>query len=142
MKNRNAFSLFEVVTAIVIITLLTAMAVPKFTMAIEKSYAGNASEILIEISGSQKRYHIDHDAYTDNISDLDIILRPVNHFESPVALNEISVGDVYLIASISRSDPGTPPDYVLRIWDNGTIECAGTALMPLDPVNICTRLGF
>ncbi|MBU1112817.1 MAG: prepilin-type N-terminal cleavage/methylation domain-containing protein [Candidatus Omnitrophica bacterium] len=63
-KNKPAaFTLVELLVALIIIGIFFSLAIPSYQSSIEKSKAKNAEYTLISIYNSQKRYKLDHNHY-------------------------------------------------------------------------------
>lgn len=133
MKKENhykedGFTLIELIFAIIIIGILAALAIPRFSDTIEKSRTAEAINILGTLRNAQEVYNLENGVYTATIGNLDVTIPASRNFQPPetAAANPIAV--------IQRNASGY--NYVLTIDMDGTVRCAGTA-----PANICTKLG-
>ncbi len=77
MRNRDGFTLIELMIAVVIIGILTAIVLPNFVSVKTKSFDGAAKSDLRNMIVSQENYFSDVQSYTDlavsagNMADLD-----------------------------------------------------------------------
>ncbi len=145
MKKKSAFTLLEVMVVTIIVGILAALALPNYFLAIERMRANNARQTLLEIYAAQKRYFSQNGTwntntnaftsfYAANISALGIVIRPDAMFTVP-AITQPD-GTMTFNASITRNSLN--PCYTLNITQaSPTITCT-----PINPANICTKLGF
>jgi len=63
-KN-NAFSLVELIVAIVVIGILVAIAVPNYNKAKERALVKEAISNLNIVAASEKIYYVEHSTYTE-----------------------------------------------------------------------------
>jgi prepilin-type N-terminal cleavage/methylation domain-containing protein len=61
--NRRGFTLIELMIVVVIISLLAALAVPRFTRASGKAKKSEAKTILKQIYQLERAYYLEHDRY-------------------------------------------------------------------------------
>lgn len=127
--DKKGFTLIELIFAVVIIGILAALAIPRFSSTIEKSRTAEAINTLETLRNAQEVYKLENGAYTDTRRNLDVTIPASRNFEAP---NVSDTPDP--LASIRRNASGY--DYTLTIDIDGTVRCAGTA-----PANICTKLG-
>ena len=72
---RNAlrgFTLIELLVVVIIIGILAMIAIPQYAKSVEKSQGGVALATLDNIVKQEEAYYIEHDAYTTDLSDLNI----------------------------------------------------------------------
>ncbi|MBI3618393.1 MAG: prepilin-type N-terminal cleavage/methylation domain-containing protein [Candidatus Omnitrophica bacterium] len=126
--RNGAFTFIELIFVVVIVGILAALAVPRFSDTVEKSRSAEAINILETLRNAQAVYNLENGVYTATIGDLDVTIPVSKNFVAPTtaAANPIS--------SIRRNASGY--DYTLTIDIDGTVRCAGTA-----PANICAKLG-
>jgi type II secretory pathway pseudopilin PulG len=89
------FSLVELAVIVSIISVMAAVALPRFRTTVERSKAAEAFNYLMSVQTAQERYHARHSTFADDLKDLDIMLPAPKHF---------SVG------SISSRDADDPED--------------------------------
>lgn len=128
-KN-GAFTLIELIFAVVVVGILAGLALPRFSETIEKSRTAEAINILATLRNAQEVYKLENGGYLSGPSPdpLDVTIPPSSNFGAPT----VAAADP--IASIQRNAAGY--DYTLTIDIDGTVRCAGTT-----PANICTKLG-
>lgn len=143
IKKKSAFTLLEIMVVAIIVGILATLALPNYFLAIERMRANRARQTLLEIYAAQKRYFSQNGTwntytnaftsfYAANISTLGIVIRPDAMFTVPTTTGS----NIIFNASITRN--ATNPRYTLSITQaSPTITCA-----PINPANICTKLGF
>ncbi|MBO4707611.1 MAG: prepilin-type N-terminal cleavage/methylation domain-containing protein [Elusimicrobiaceae bacterium] len=70
--NKKGFTLVELLVVIMIVGVLTAVALPQYFKAVEKSKCSEAVTILRDISSAQHSFFLTHNEYSDNFDSLDI----------------------------------------------------------------------
>ncbi|MDE2028332.1 MAG: prepilin-type N-terminal cleavage/methylation domain-containing protein [Candidatus Omnitrophica bacterium] len=63
---RKGFTLLEIIVVLVIITILTAVAIPNYTNFLDQGAANAAQNNLIAIYNAQKDYYLKNGYYCDN----------------------------------------------------------------------------
>ena len=81
LKVKNGFTLLELLVVIVIIALLTAIALPKYRMAVWKSRFTQLLTYNNAIVKAQQLYYLANGKYTMNLKDLDIDLPKIKNME-------------------------------------------------------------
>ncbi len=69
---KKGFTLIELLVVVLIIGILSAIALPQYTKAVEKARASEAMIIMRSIADANKRYHMANGTYATLLSDLDI----------------------------------------------------------------------
>ncbi|MCK5580379.1 MAG: type II secretion system protein [Candidatus Omnitrophica bacterium] len=127
--KEKGVTLLELAIVTIIVGLLTSVASIYYFNAIERFYAQEGGQILINLFGSQKRYALENNgAYATDLNDLDIQVRASAYFDPPTVANNPDD-----IAKITRTD-----SYYLQIDEDANITCAQN----MGPAGICTKLGY
>ncbi len=71
-SSKKGFTLIELLVVVLIIGILSAVALPQYTKAVEKSRAAEAMVILNSIANANKVYQIANGAYAEHIDELDV----------------------------------------------------------------------
>lgn len=84
-KHQSGFTLIEILIAVAIISIITAIAVPSYTNYITKANRTDAMNFLSEVAGEQQRFFSENNAYASKMSDLgygtaDTASSPENHY--------------------------------------------------------------
>jgi prepilin-type N-terminal cleavage/methylation domain-containing protein len=82
MHNKTkAFTLIELLVVVLIIGILTAIALPKYTRTVEKSRMMEARSNISALSKSYEIYYLERGYYPQSITDLDISIAgtQINH---------------------------------------------------------------
>lgn len=66
----RGFTLIELVMAVVVVAILTAVALPVYTQQLQKGRRSDALKIMSAISQSQERYRSNSSSYAAKLSDL------------------------------------------------------------------------
>lgn len=72
--NNRAFTLIEIIIAVVLISILASVALPRYVRVVEKSRSAEARNILGRIRSAQSAYMFEYDHYP---SSSDILQIPV-----------------------------------------------------------------
>ncbi|HBO97719.1 MAG TPA: hypothetical protein DD648_06865 [Candidatus Omnitrophica bacterium] len=128
-KRNRAFTFIELIFAVVIVGVLAALAIPRFSHTIEKTRIAEAVNILQTLRDAQEVYNLENGVYTAVPDDLDVTIPVSKNFLAP------TTAAANPIASIERNAGGY--QYTLTIDADGTVSCGGT----VNPANICATLG-
>jgi type IV pilus assembly protein PilA len=118
MRNNKGFTLIELLIVVVIIGILAAIAIPKFSATREKAYFAAMKSDLKNLASQQEIYYADNYAYTNSATALTF-----------VASDGVTVG----IGSSASGWSASATHSAL----GGTEGCAiyyGTATAPASPV--------
>ena len=69
---KKGFTLIELLVVVLIIGILSSVALPQYTKAVEKSRATQAMTLVKSVADAQKIYYLANGKYTDKFEDLDI----------------------------------------------------------------------
>lgn len=72
MRNQQGFTLIELLVVVLIIGILTAVALPQYTTAVEKSRAAEALTLMSAVAGAAERYRLQKDRWPDSFAKLDL----------------------------------------------------------------------
>ncbi|HLF18509.1 MAG TPA: type II secretion system protein [Candidatus Omnitrophota bacterium] len=123
--RKKGFSLIEVITALLVVAAITGIALPRFTLQLERTKSAEAVHILESIYNAQRAYFYEYQAYASALSALDVTVPAPEGFNAPTAASSDPIAS---IASKSGN-------YTLRIDSAGALSCVGTG-------TICTQLGY
>lgn len=121
---KQGFTLVELLIVVLIVGVLSAIALPQYTTAIERARAAEALTLLGAVRDSVERYRFQHDVWPSNWSDLDISVplvpgssskRGSKNFELQIGTtgNDVTGTKWAVIANRSLSDG--QGGYTLRI---------------------------
>ncbi len=74
LYDKGAFTLIELLVVVLIIGILAAVAFPQYQFAVEKSRIMGIVPVLKAIKQAERVYYLEHGAYTEDITKLDIDL--------------------------------------------------------------------
>jgi len=150
ITEEKSFTLVELLTVIVIIGVLAALALPRYQFTLEKVKSSEGVQILNVLLKAQKRYFMETGTYksgsggsgnpdcppgTDSSQicpgDLDVYIPDTKYFTAAYLYN----GDP--LAIVYRINNGDVP-YLLQVSPNGDTSCAEVNA----PAGYCDKLGF
>jgi len=73
MRDNKGFTLIELLIVVVIIGILAAIAIPKFSATREKAYFAAMKSDLKNLASQQEIYYSDSYAYTSSVNDLGFV---------------------------------------------------------------------
>ena len=73
MRDNKGFTLIELLIVVVIIGILAAIAIPKFSATREKAYFAAMTSDLKNLASQQEIYYSDNYSYTDVVADLGFV---------------------------------------------------------------------
>lgn len=68
----QGFTLIELLVVVLIIGILSAVALPQYNTAVERSRATEALTQMSAVQGAMERYHAQHERWPSNFNQLDI----------------------------------------------------------------------
>jgi len=81
IRNTKGFTLIELMIVVVIIGILAALAIPRFTKASDRAKEKEADGILKQVYTLQETYKAQHGAYATQVTQLETV-----GFEAPTTL--------------------------------------------------------
>src|SRR5687767_13082572 len=72
MRNNKGFTLIELLIVVVIIGILAAIAIPKFSATREKAFISTMKSDLKNLASQQEIYYNDHFSYAATLSDAEM----------------------------------------------------------------------
>jgi len=69
-KTQKGFTLIEVMIAVVILSILAAIAIPSYSKFITKTRRTDATNMLIKVAAEQQRFKSDHNKFADTMAEL------------------------------------------------------------------------
>ena len=129
--HKKAFTLFEILIVVIILGVLAAVVLPRYTRT-EKIIASEGAQTLTALLGAQQRYALENNGvYSGNTANLDITLPTTSsYFFLPVAQ-----ADPNQLGMILRKTGA----YTLYISSAGVITCASV----VDPSGAnCQSAGY
>ena len=115
MKNEQAFTLIELLVVVLIIGILAAVALPQYTLAVNKTRFANLRSVGTSLLNGAETYHLANNTWPKNFDELDIDL--------PADLTP---------QTVSQSQCGT----------NNEIYCCVVSQDGYNPAIICGRQDF
>lgn len=136
MKNKtkrtrcHGFTLIELMIAVVVVSILAAVAYPSYQDYLRRSHRAAAQTFLVEVANRQQQYLLDARNYAVGSSALTTLNLSVPADVSP-----------YYAISISPSAPATPPEFTVTATPvSGSMQSSDGALT-LDHQGQKTRAG-
>lgn len=148
-KADSGYTLAEIMTVVVILGVLAALALPNYNIQVKKVKNQEAVQVLLAFYGTQTEFAREHDNgddvpdYADDPEDeeLDVKIddQQMRNFKfNPAFSGTVScVGDVRYYAASLQSMDGS---YILYALDDAMIVCTdGDGNCPAE---LCTKMGF
>ncbi len=108
---KQGFTLIELLVVVLIIGILSAIALPQYTKAVEKSRAAEAIQMLGDLATAEQIYYMSTGTFTSNLDELDIELPNISNGTTAKTKNFILTtsidGNGTLTAHADRTKDGT-----------------------------------
>ena len=119
----KGFTLIELLVVVLIIGILSAVALPQYTKAVEKSRATEAITLLGNLANAEDIYKMSTGSYTGDLSLLDIQLPGV----TSTSVNTIDTKNFKLTITNPSTVAGTSSTFsaVAERANNGTVLTSG-----------------
>ena len=118
MRNKRGFTLIELLIVVVIIGILAAIAIPKFSATREKAYFAAMKSDLKNLASQQEIYYSDNYSYSSSPGNLGFVN---------------SDGVIVAIASVSSSGWAASATHAALGSTEGCAIFYGTATAPTSP---------
>ena len=116
--NKGGFTLIELLVVVLIIGILSAIALPQYTKAVEKSRASEAQAYLADFVTGQALYKTANGKYASSLDDLDVTL-PASDVLKNFSVTNASEDEKAMI-TLSRTNSSAPYQLVVEMTNNAT----------------------
>lgn len=119
MRRSDGFTLIELLIVVVIIGILAAIAIPKFSSTRQKAYLSTMKQDLKNLASQQEVYYGSHFVYTTSLTALE------HETTDGVTLGAVTVTGAGWSATTTH--PGTPETCAVFYGDAAAVSPATTA---------------
>jgi len=120
-RATRGFTLIELTIIVVIISVLSLLAIPRFMTSSTQSKQAEAQGILKQIYTMERAYFQANDLYTENMDELDIEILPNTRY-----MYDISSDGASFTATAHCASPGLDGDPTPDTWiidESGVMSC-------------------
>lgn len=111
-RRCRGFTLIELMIAVAVVSILTAIAIPSYTNSVRKSRRADAKTALLDLAARQERYFTLNNLYTDGVTVPNSL-----GYTLPANLGNGANPDYVL--SVVTPNPGTGPAFLLQAVPQG-----------------------
>lgn len=139
MKNRKGFTLIEISVVVLIIGVLTAIALPQYYRAVEKSTALEALLVLDDVAKAEQRHYLATNEYTNKFSKLDLDFANLDNTGETITTDKFTITiDSDERSVIAERNGGKYAGYIIKkYFDPENIACIEGNSKP-----VCDILGI
>ena len=87
MKNVSSFTLLELAIVVIIAGIIASLGYVNYMDVLWKMKSQEGVETLLNIYRAQKVYKLEHGAYATQLDQLELEIRPMQHFQDLIILN-------------------------------------------------------
>lgn len=118
----RGFTLLELLIAVAVVGILTAIAIPSYQRYMTNSERGSAQGHLLDIAQAQQQYFVDNRGYAASLSDLNGMTTPANVSRNYTITIDVTSGPPPTFTVTATPKPGTTQanDVTLTINQAGT----------------------
>ena len=140
IRIKSGFTLIEVLIAVMIIAVLTALAVPQYYRTIERGKVGEAVNLFLTLKGAQDRYNAKYGAFCNAAvaacPGFDVTLPPLHYF-NPVGSFAAGSGSPSWSLTLTRASAPAPYGSYQLTYD---VEPNAAPLLTCNQANCTTDL--
>lgn len=106
MNNRRGFSLVELMIAVAIIGILSAIAVPQYTSYVAKGNRSEALRELVTVLNLEEQFMIENRTYTANVTELGFDANPFTSENGKYKIHVEAIDDItsnYLVVATAET---------------------------------------